>query len=606
MNSTKAEVVFQGTGVSPGVALGSALKLDSYNRAILKTLIDDAFVEDEVRRFQQAIQTSKEQLEVLKLRLEEKVGREHGFILDVHILMLQDEGLMADITSIIRAHHANAEWAVRQATDRIRNAYQSLDDEYFRERVSDIENVVERILLNLSGDKPISWAPLPQDLIVVARDFNPSTFATMDLQRVRALALESGGRTSHTAIIARSLRLPAVMEIRGFLPAVATGDSLLVNGDEGQLILNPSEERLGKLRPRLEESRQGIIESSAPQGDAVMTEDGWRVSLRANTELPHEVLAAKKCGAEGIGLFRSEFLFFAHPRGFPSMSEQLETYQMLAHEMGPYPVAVRTLDAGGDKTWARAEPSAEPNPSMGLRGIRLSLRAREQFAAQIEAIIRASRLGRLEIVLPMVSTVEELWEAKKLIEQVRYNIQLADNEVPPAVPIGAMIEVPAAVLTLEQLAREVDFICVGTNDLIQYLLAVDRGNPQVAHLFQPLHPSVLQCLSRIGAIASRLNKPVRICGEMSSNPFFAVLFLGMGYDQLSMNPRFIPAIRRLVRSMTVSAAREIVEKVMALATAQAIADLLIEEVSRLVKMDLTPFEREIRTSGGFSGEARVD
>lgn len=594
--------MFQGTGVSPGVALGSTLKLDSYNRVILKTLIDDASVEGEVRRFQQAIQTSKEQLEVLKLRLEEKVGREHGFILDAHILMLQDDSLMADIISIIREQHANAEWAVRRATDRIRNAYQSLDDEYFRERVTDIENVVERILLNLSGDKPFSWVSLPQDLVVVAHDFNPSTFATIDLQRVRALALESGGRTSHTAIIARSLRLPAVMEVEGFLPAVATGDALLVDGDEGQLILNPSEDRLSKLRPLLEESQQGVMESSAPEGDVVMTEDGWRVSLRANTELPHEVLTAKKCGAEGIGLFRSEFLFFAHPQGFPSMSEQLETYEMLAREMGPYPVAVRTLDAGGDKTWARAQVASEPNPSMGLRGIRLSLRSRDQFAAQIEAIIRASRHGKLEIVLPMISTVEELWEARELIAQVRSRIQLTDNEVPAAVPVGAMIEVPAAVLTLDQLAREVDFLCVGTNDLIQYLLAVDRDNPQVAHLFRPLHPSILQCLSRIAATAVRLNKPVRICGEMSANPFFAVLFLGMGYDQLSMNPRFIPAIRKLVRSMTVRAAREIVEKAIVLGTAQAIADLLIEEVSRLVTMDLTPFIREIRSEEGFSGD----
>jgi phosphotransferase system enzyme I (PtsI) len=602
LNSKKAEVVFQGTGVSPGVALGSTLKLDSYNRVILKTLIDDASVEGEVRRFQQAIQTSKEQLEVLKLRLEEKVGREHGFILDAHILMLQDDSLMADIISIIREQHANAEWAVRRATDRIRNAYQSLDDEYFRERVTDIENVVERILLNLSGDKPFSWVSLPQDLVVVAHDFNPSTFATIDLQRVRALALESGGRTSHTAIIARSLRLPAVMEVEGFLPAVATGDALLVDGDEGQLILNPSEDRLSKLRPLLEESQQGVMESSAPEGDVVMTEDGWRVSLRANTELPHEVLTAKKCGAEGIGLFRSEFLFFAHPQGFPSMSEQLETYEMLAREMGPYPVAVRTLDAGGDKTWARAQVASEPNPSMGLRGIRLSLRSRDQFAAQIEAIIRASRHGKLEIVLPMISTVEELWEARELIAQVRSRIQLTDNEVPAAVPVGAMIEVPAAVLTLDQLAREVDFLCVGTNDLIQYLLAVDRDNPQVAHLFRPLHPSILQCLSRIAATAVRLNKPVRICGEMSANPFFAVLFLGMGYDQLSMNPRFIPAIRKLVRSMTVRAAREIVEKAIVLGTAQAIADLLIEEVSRLVTMDLTPFIREIRSEEGFSGD----
>ncbi|MGA2260578.1 MAG: phosphoenolpyruvate--protein phosphotransferase [Acidobacteriota bacterium] len=601
MNSTKIEVLFQGNGVSPGIALGSALKLDSYNRVILKTFIDDARLEEEIERVQQAMQTSREQLEELRLRLEKKVGPEHGFILDVHILMLEDKSLIEDIISIIRIHGVNAEWAVRQATDRIRNAYQSLDDQYFRERVSDIENVVERILLNLSGDKPFSWTALPEDLIVIGHDFNPSTFATMDLQKVRALALESGGPTSHTAIIARSLRLPAVMEIKGFTATVAPGDLLLVNGDEGQLVLNPSEERLGRLRTRLEEARLGAIEPSGPQEPAVMTDDGCRVWLQANTELPHEVLAAKKCGAEGIGLFRSEFLFFAHPQGFPSMSEQLETYQMLAQEMAPHPVAVRTLDAGGDKSWARTEPSAEPNPSMGLRGIRLSLRAQEQFAAQVEAILRAGAYGKLEIVLPMISTVEELWEAKKLIDRVRCGIRLGGGQTPEPIPIGAMIEVPAAVLTLDQLAHEVDFLCVGTNDLIQYLLAVDRNNPQVAHLFQPLHPSILQCLARISATAKRLKKPARICGEMSSNPFFAVLFLGMGYDQLSMNPRFIPAIRQLVRAVTVRAARKIVDKAMTLATAQEVADFLIEQVSHLVKVDLTPFVKEIRTSQGRTG-----
>ncbi len=600
LNSATAEIVFQGNGVSPGVALGSALKLDSYNRVILKMLIDDGSVEDEVQRLQQAIRASREQLESLKLRLEQKVGREHGFILDVHVLMLEDRGLIEDIISLIRDHHANAEWAVRQATDRIRNAYASLDDQYFRERVSDIENVVERILLNLSGDKPFRWTPPPEDLIIVAHDFNPSTFATMDLQRVRALALESGGRTSHTAIIARSLRLPAVMEIKGFLSAVTTGDLLLINGDEGQLIVNPSEETLARLRARTEEARQGAGEPSSPQNGAVTTEDGFRVALLANTELPLEVLAARQYGAEGIGLFRSEFLFFAHPKGFPSMNDQLETYAMLAREMAPHPVAVRTLDAGGDKCWPRAEPSAERNPSMGLRGIRLSLRAREQFKVQIEAILRASSHGRLEIVLPMISTVEELWDAKKLLEEVRTRIRLEDGQMPGEVPIGAMIEVPAAVLTLDRLAREVDFLCVGTNDLIQYLLAVDRENPQVAHLFQPLHPSILECLARIASTGAGMKKPVRLCGEMSSNPFFAVLFLGMGYDQLSMNPRSIPAIRRLVRSVTARDARKIVAQAMTFSTAREIADFLIPEVSRLVRQDLTPFVREIRDGIGLS------
>jgi phosphotransferase system enzyme I (PtsI) len=593
LNHAKAEVLFQGNGVSPGIALGTALKLDSYNRVILKSFIRDDQVEDEIERVQQAIRTSKEQLESLKLRLEQKVGPEHSFILDTHMLMLEDKSLLSDIIAIIRTHGVNAEWAVRQATKRICRAYQSLDDEYFRERAGDIENVVERILLNLSGAKPFSWSRLPNDLIVIGHDFNPSTFASMDLKKVRALALESGGRTSHTAIIARSLRMPAVMEIKNLLDSVAPGDVLLVNGDEGHLILNPSEERLARMRPRLEEGALETVESLALPAGVAQTENGCHVILQANTELPHEVLVARKCGAEGIGLFRSEFLFFAHPKGIPSMNEQLETYQMLAREMAPHPVAIRTLDAGGDKAWARIEPSTESNPSMGLRGIRLSLQARDHFATQLEAIFRASAHGKLEIVLPMISTVEELWEAKRMIEQVRCGIRLENLEVPAPIPLGAMIEVPAAVLTLDRLAAEVDFLCVGTNDLIQYLLAVDRDNPSVSHLFQPLHPSILQCLGRIASTAKRLNKPARICGEMSSNPFFAVLFLGMGFDQLSMNPRFIPLIRRIVCAVSLRAARKIVDQAMTLTTSREVAEFLVREVSSLVSADLSPYIKEI-------------
>ena len=599
----KSEIVFQGNGVSPGLALGHALKLDSHHRVILKVKIEADAVAAEIARVHQAIRTSRKQLVGLKSELSQRVGPDHAFILDVHILMLEDARLIADIERIIRDQRVNAEWAIRQATDRIRDAYRSLDDEYFRDRVSDIENVVERILLNLAGDQPAGWSLLPQELIVVAHDFNPSTFATIDLQKVRALALESGGRTSHTAIIARSLDMPAVMEIKGLFPAVSTGDFLLVNGDEGLLVVNPSEERLRELGPRIEDFRRSTRLSPAPGlPGTTATIDGARVFLQANTELPHEVAAARRHGAEGIGLFRSEFLFFAHPRGIPSMTDQFETYRMLAQEMAPYPVAIRTLDAGGDKIWGRGESQTDPNPSMGLRGIRLSLRMQDQFTAQIEAIYRASMHGSLEIVLPMISTVEELWEAKKLMDEVRRGVRLPGGHRPKALRVGAMIEVPAAVLALERLAEEVDFLCVGTNDLIQYLLAVDRDNPRVAHLFQPLHPAVLQCLSRIAATAAACRKPARICGEMSSNPFFAFLFLGMGYDQLSMNPRFIPEIRSLTRGVAAADARKVVAKALNLDTAREIADLLIAEVTPLLQADPAPFIKEIR-SGLVPGSA---
>jgi phosphotransferase system enzyme I (PtsI) len=323
------------------------------------------------------------------------------------------------------------------------------------------------------------------------------------------------------------------------------------------------------------------------------TLDGTAIALQANTELPHEVRIAKRCGAEGIGLFRSEFLFFAHPNGVPSLDDQLEIYQLLANEMRPYPVSVRTLDIGADKILPGSSATAYPNPSMGLRGIRLSLMARQSFATQIEAIIRAARTGKMEIVLPMVSTIEEILQAKAIIEEVRSRIQKNDGAPVDRVPIGAMIEVPAAVLTLETIAAEVDFLCVGTNDLIQYLLAVDRGNPQVAHLFQPLHPSVLQCLKQIADVAGRMNKPVRICGEISSNPFYVVLLVGMGFTCLSMNALSIPTIRKVIKEISLDSARTLAERAMRFRNTGETRDYLIETVSGAIRMDLSPYIKEI-------------
>jgi phosphotransferase system enzyme I (PtsI) len=594
LNAQRPEIVLRGTGVSPGIALGHALKVDSHNRMILKLYIDEHHVEEEVRRMQRAIEASREQLEALKFKLEEKVGREHSFILDVHLLMLEDRNLIADIINLIRQFRANAEWAVRRATDRIREAYESLDDEYFRERGTDIENVVERILLNLSGDKPFSWEQLPHDLIIVSHSFNPSSFASMDLQKVRGLALEAGGRTSHTAIITRSLRIPAVMQIRNSLSAITSEDLLLINGDEGELVVNPSPERLESLRARLHEFSVGT-EPASQSGAGNRLKDGFPVNIMANIELAHEAAAARRSGAEGIGLFRSELLF-GRPHESPSMDEQRGIYASLAREMHPYPVTIRTLDAGDYRVLGEDEAISRTNPSMGLRGIRLSLIARERlFDPQIEAILRASSQGNVEIVLPMVSTVEEVWEAKKAIAQIRARLIADSVPVAASVPVGAMIEVPAAVLSLESIAGEVDFLSVGTNDLIQYMLAVDRANPRVAHLFQPLHPSVLQCLNRIAVISSGLQKPVRICGEMSSNPFFAVLLIGMGFRQLSMNTLSMAAIRQVLGELNMDDCREIARCALKFVTARETGEYLIEQVSRFARFDLAPHAREVRS-----------
>ncbi len=597
--SARPEKVFQGDGVSSGVVLGKALKLDSHNRVVLKIPVEN--VEAEVRRYKRALEASREQLALLKSRLEEKVGREHSVILDAHLLMLEDRALNAGVLASIRGARINAEWAVSQVRDELVRAYESLDDAYFRERHSDIEDVAERILLNLSGGKPIDWESMPGDLIIVSRDFNPSNFAAMDLGKVRGLALESGGRNSHTAIISRGLRLPAVMGVRDFLSSVVSGDTILLNGDEGQVIVNPSRRRVESLRRRMEAfSAAGEPAAPAPAG-RTLTLDGTPVSLLANTELPHELRVAKRCGAEGIGLFRSEFLFFKHRHGFPGIEEQQSAYSALAREMNPRPVAIRTLDAGSESVFDGREMSDQANPSMGLRGIRLSLHVQDAFRAQVEAILRSSREGRVEMVLPMISTVEEIWHAKALIEEVRSELVRTPGVVLNPVPLGVMIEVPSAVLSLEMLAREVDFICVGTNDLIQYTLAVDRGNPHVAYLYQPLHPAVLQGLYRIADVCAKLNKPARICGEISSNPFFAVLLLGMGFTQLSMNPLSIPTIRRVLREVPLDACRGIAEQALRFSTARDVWHYLTDAVSKLVRMDLSTYAKEINPPIGRPG-----
>jgi len=589
--AVKPEIIFRGSGVSSGVVIGQALKIDRNNRLILKLSVDD--VEAEVERFLKAIEISKEQLQALKSRLEEKVGEEHGVILDTHFLIMDDPTLHAEIIENIRNHHANTEWSLIQATDRLVQAYKSLDDEYFRERHSDVEHVVERILLNLLGDQPFSLGRLPEDVIIVCHDFNPSNFATMNLERVQGLVMESGGRTAHTAIISRGLRLPAVMGIRDILASISTGDSLLLDGDTGQVVINPSPESIESVRQKQQSCMQAAEVSDVRAADKTLTRDGKLISLRANTELHHELSTAKSCGADGIGLYRSEFLYFSHPQEYPTMEEQLAVYHALAKGMSPLPVAIRTLDAGSEKLLKSFDAECPINPNMGLRGIRLSMHIKDVFVAQIEAILRSASEGNIEMVLPMVSTIEEIWQAKEWIAAVRNRLHEESGLEPHRVPLGVMIEVPAAVLTLEAMAKEVDFFCVGTNDLIQYLLAVDRGNSQVAYLYQPLHPSVLACLSHISLVSARMKKPVRICGEISSNPFLAVLLVGMGFNQLSMNPLSIGMIRKVMREVSLKESRKIAKKALTMITAKEVHDYLIKEISRIIPFDLSAYIKEI-------------
>jgi len=578
--SVKPEIMLLGAGVSSGVAWGQVLKIDSRNRVIFKIEVED--VDAEARRFMEAIEVSKRQVEALKSRLEEKVGGEHGVILDMHFLILDDRVFHGEILDSIRRNQANAEWALAQARDRFVEAYKSLEDEYFRERYSDIEHVTERIFMNLSGEQPFSLSNLPDGVVLAARDFNPSGFAVMDLGKVRGLITESGGRTTHTAILSRGLRIPAVMGIKNLMSSVSTGDIVMLYGDTGQAVLNPDQKR---IENELKKPAGLMPEAGRRPRARLRTKDGVSVSLCANIEFEHEVVAAKSCGAEGVGLYRSELLYFRHPAGKPSIDEQVAAYRRLAEEMKPHPTSIRTLDAGAEKALPSEKPEHCANPNMGLRGIRRSLRSRDTFRIQIEAILRAACFGQIEMTLPMITTIEEVRETRLIIAETRRDMESSGIKV-PAVPLGIMLEVPAAVLMMESLASEVDFFCVGTNDLIQYLMAVDRGNDEAAYLYQPLHPCVLHCLAHIAKTAARIKKPARICGEISANPFYATLLLGIGFTRLSMNSLSIPLIRRVIGAVSFCDARKIARKALALKTAQDVYEYLVPAVARAVSTDI--------------------
>ena len=593
MISSKSEQVLRGMGVSPGQALGNVCKLDKQDRVVFRTSIPKDLIESEIERLRKAVRASRDQLRELKTRLEEKVGKEHSYILDAHALILEDRSLLSQIESIIRGEAANAEWAVRRASDRIREAYDSLDEQYFRERGEDIEDVVERIQRNLFGDEGEVSLQLPEELILVSHDFYPSAFGVLDIQRIKGLVLEAGGPTSHTAIIARSLRIPAIMGIKNLLARVTPGRRVLIDGDRGEVVLDPRDDRVESFRARSQNGAAAVVSPSPKEPAPPRTKDGWGICLQANMEIPHEVSAARTFGAEGIGLFRTEFLFFSHRAGFPTMEEQIEAYSRLREDMSPFPVTIRTLDAVEDAMFPQLLSQPQANPSIGLRGIRLSLRTRDVFESQVEAIVRSNSQGTLDMVLPMVSTIEEVREARGLIQETERRVRSTNLDVPP-IRVGAMIEIPAVVLMLEDLADEVDFFCVGSNDLIQYTLAVDRGNPHVSHLFQPLHPSILRSLKRISAVCKENDREVRICGEVSSNPLFAVLLLGMGFRQLSMNPYTIPRIRHIIEQIRMEEAKSIASDVFRLSKTDDIAEFLMDRVSRAVGMDMAAYLREVR------------
>jgi phosphoenolpyruvate-protein phosphotransferase (PTS system enzyme I) len=576
-NRRLRDVKLQGLAASPGIAVGRVLRLDERGRhQFYYYTVAASQVNKEVGRLRRAFTEARSRLDEIKVRVARELGYEHSYILDAHMLMLEDPGLLSELELEIRTRRVNAEWALRDVTDRVITAYKQVNDLYLRERASDIQDVVGRLLTILSGHTEFDLSTLDKDVVIVAKDIWPSTVAEFDFSRVLGFATDAGGMTSHAAIIARALRIPAVVGLHDVTRQVRSGDTIVVDGAAGQTILRPTRAVIKDYVARRDAERR---QRPAAPSEPAETIDGVRITLRANIELAGEIESLGLFGAEGIGLYRSEFMFLNRLPDLPSEDEQYVLYRRLAEATGESGASIRVFDLGGDKlTLEGFEP--EQNPALGLRAIRLSLKVEEVFRTQLRAVLRANLHGKLRVVLPLISTITELRRAKRIIADVKSEMAEAGVEHNAQLPVGVMIEVPAAALMADLFAREADFLSIGTNDLTQYLLAVDRANENVAHLYQPLHPAVIRIIAHLGNVASAEGVPLELCGEMASDPVQAVALIGLGIRTLSLAPGSIPQVKNAVRSIEARRVSDMMAEALKLASAAEVEELLARELPR--------------------------
>jgi len=563
------ELRAKGLSVSDGIVIGRVLRLQEGTRDVYRAHIADADLERERRRFRAAVRLSRRQLEAIKDRAEKELGRGHAYIFDAHLLFLQDAKLTRDVEDYIFKEHSNAEWAAKVVGDRLLSIYTQINDEYLRERGSDIEDVIQRLLANLTGEGP-KYPNLSEDAVIVSTDLLPSTIAELNLNHVKAIATDAGGWASHMAIIARGLGLTAVVGLRDFYHRTRTGDQIIVDARAGEVILHPTPETFEHYRFTVHEAGPTVDTQAKLECGPVKTRDGVQITLRANVELPAEFQAVADFGACGVGLFRSEFLL-SRPGLMSSEDDQHEVYKALVESAGAYGAIVRLFDVGGE--FGPDLKERERNPALGLRAVRFNLTHKQIMRTQVRAILRAAAAGPLSLVIPMVADVGDVRLAKRVIEEESERLA-SENVSFASVQIGAMIEVPSAVLTAEKIATEVDFFELGTNDLVQYTLAVDRGNDKVSDWFRTLHPAVLYGISRTIKAAKNAQIPVIVCGEMASTPAYAVLLVGLGAVDLSMIPAMIPRVRTVLEQIDANEIHELALKCLAAATADEVEDLV--------------------------------
>ena len=553
-----------------------------------KRALEPEEIESEIERFRRASEAAAEEIEATARHVKERLGSEYAGIFHAHALFLKDRTFLGPIERRIAHEKVNAEWAVTETTADLMARFRSLPDENFAHRAADIDDVARTLKKHLGGEEHSRHRMedlAGEAIVLIADELTPSDAVRIPRDRVVGFVTERGGRTSHAAILARSFGIPAVVGIPGLLTEVGEGDRVVVDGRDGIVWREPSEDVLAFFRERRDqEARYERSLKERSQDGVTRTRDGAEVTVRANIELSSEIGDVLEYGADGVGLFRSEFLYLSKEGiEFPSEEEQAAAYREVVQRLAPRPVVIRTYDLGGKKGARHLIGSEESNPVLGLRGVRLCFARPEMFSTQLRALLAAAAGGNLRILVPMVSGVEEIRRVRTLLKKAREDVLERGISVPDDIPLGAMIEVPSAAMTADLLAPEVDFLALGTNDLIQYTLAVDRANETVSDLFRPTHPAVLRLVARVAEAARNAKKPLSVCGEMAADPALVVLFLGLGIREFSMGPRTVPVVKEFLRSVSIPEAERVARAAFSLSTSDEVSSFLAQELRDLAR-----------------------
>jgi len=566
----REEVVRFGISAAPGIVIARAFVIDTdEDLSVGKTRVPQDMVDAEVAKFKSALDATRGELLQIKTSLADSMGEDHARIFDAHLLILDDVMVIEDTEALVRTEGYNAAWALKEVISKVVASLSNIGDEYLKERSADIIDVKRRVLAKLLGVKMDRVLNPSEPAILVAHELSPSETAQVDRRVVLGYATDRGGRTSHTAILARSQGVAAVVGLEDAARLIETGDTLILDGNCGTLIINPLDATVKKYKIEIEKWKEFEAQLLTLTGYPAETLDHHKVDLVANIDLPDEVRSALDYGAEGIGLFRTEYFFIAHEQ-LPTEEEQYKVYRAVVDRMKDKPVTIRVLDIGGDKIARYLHRSAELNPFMGWRGIRFLLTRKDIFKTQLRAIYRASGHGRVRLMFPLIVSVDEVLKAKEICEEVKADLIRARYKIDPDLKIGIMVETPSAVALAGALAKEVDFFSIGTNDLIQYTMAVDRGNTKISYLYQHLHPSIIRFLKMTVDAAKKNNIPTAICGEMCADPLAAVVLLGLGIDEFSCSPNMMPEVKKIVRSVTYDECKTIVKKILQYSTTEKI------------------------------------